>query len=68
MSSPEPKHNRIINAEDKLRPPVFCQTPCCLLADLSNGMDLIVSRGFGSVCKQHSFTEVCCRVWTYVPL
>ena len=27
MSSPEPKHSRITNAEDNFRPPVFWQTP-----------------------------------------
>ena len=40
------------------RLPPFWQTPCNVLADLSNGMVLIVSRGFGSVCKQHSFAMV----------
>ena len=29
MSSPEPMHNRITNAEDKKVKPVFCQTDCC---------------------------------------
>lgn len=42
--------------------------PCNVQADLSNEMVLIVSRGFGSVCKQHSFTKVCCRVLACVPL
>ena len=47
---------------------VFMHSSCNVLADLSNGMVLIVSRGFGSVCKQHSFTKVCCRVRACVPL
>ena len=29
MSSPEPKHNRITNAEDYNVKPVFWQTHCC---------------------------------------
>lgn len=32
MSSPEPKHNRITNAEDNKVKPVFCQTFCYAFA------------------------------------
>ena len=28
MSKPEPMHNRITNADDNKRPPVFSKTPC----------------------------------------
>lgn len=62
------KHNRITAAEDNIVQPVFWQTPCYVLADFSSGMVLIVSRGFGSDCKQHSFTKVCFCVWACVPL
>lgn len=55
------KHNRITKAEVNFRPPVFWQTPCYVQADLSNGMVLIVSSGFGSVRKQHSFARVSSR-------
>lgn len=58
MSSPEPKHNRITDDEDNIVQPVFWQTPCNVQADLSNGMVLIVSRGFGSVCKPQRGTKV----------
>lgn len=55
------KHNRIAAVEDNLLLPVFWQTPCYMQADLSNEMVLIVSRGFGRVCKQHSFARVSTR-------
>ena len=45
------------------------RSPCCYVqADLSNGMVLIVSRVFGSVCKLHSFIKVGCRVLACLPL
>ena len=50
------KPNRITTAEDNLGQPVFWQTPCYAFALLSTVV-LIVGRGFGSVCKQHSFTK-----------
>jgi len=47
--------------------PRYCQAHCKVLAGLSEVV-LIVLKGFGSVCKQHSFTKVCCHVWPCVPL
>ena len=57
------KHNSEQKVEDNFRLPVFWQTPCYVQADLSTEMVLIVSRGFGSVCKQHSFTKRLNCVW-----
>ena len=39
-------------------PGLYAEHLYYVLADLSTEMVLIVSRGFGSVCKQHSFARV----------
>ena len=40
MSKPEPMYNRITNADDNKRPPVFCQTPCCTFVALLSYLSL----------------------------
>lgn len=52
------KHNRITAVDDNVLLPVFWQTPCYMQVDLSNEMVLIVSRGFGSVCKPQRGSKV----------
>ena len=44
MSKPEPMHNRITSADDNKSPPVFCQTPCCVLLWDSLRSKLIIKR------------------------
>lgn len=52
------KQNSEQKVEDNFRQPVFWQTPCNVLADLSNEMVLIAWMGFGSVCKPQRGTKV----------